>query len=530
MENIQEVLYLGILIFTVTSYGQEDCECPAVVYLQFGDKGTIPCRCDHFSLVSWYSSKENYDDGSFPFIRYDNSETKGTGKVSGQFDLEPDGTLIINNVSMINHEMEYFSVFLRDTEGQTVSNSVKVEVIVSPDPLYPVLNGHMNHQYLYLDMKREGTLYCSMKGVHPKVNLSITVIDQGQQGGVDLQRGDTMYSSNEDHSYDVKVTYNYTTDLSVQMSILQCNVTGELGQHFSEVTTAEISFPPGEKAFLVIDGGINPEHIYLEKNRTGEIVCSIRTSDPDTKLIWKVVDPFSEDKILFENCFLRALPRGGTFIVSLKCSYVVEDEDVDRVTVQCLVTDSTDEQYQNATKVELLFPKKAQSPPAPTSLTPVIDGCDGKHDICTLKVQSEGELTCRVENSHQLVELRWNIFDGHQWQVSSGKMEVARDVISTFQYEVKKSQAILIAECYTVVGDRIPEASSKVVLVTEADGDSDNKSGHGVRVGLIVFSFIVLFVISWLIGFMLWCSNRKMFKSCLVEVFKLSDSITQPAS
>lgn len=356
-----------------------------------------------------------------------------------------------------------------------------------------------------------------MKGVHPKVNLSITVIDQSRQGDVYLERVDVGYSPNEDNTYDVKVTYNYTTDLSVQTLIVQCEVTGELGQHFCGVTTAEISFPP---AYPVIDEGFDPKHIYLEKNRTGEIGCSIRTSDPETNFVWRVIDSFLEDKMIFYDCMLRALPVGDTFIVSLKCSYVVEDEDVDRLTVQCQVTDSIDEQYQKATKVELLFPKKAQSLPAPTSVIPVIDGCNGKHDICTLTVQSEGELTCRVENIYQSVELRWNIINGHQWQVLIHQMEVAGDFITrSLQYEVKTSPSILSAECVTVDGtdERIPEVSSKVVLVTEGVVDSSNKSLHGT---VVTFSLLTMFLVIafGLIVIILFCCKRKVYKqNCVMK-------------
>lgn len=81
----------------------EGCQSPQ--YLQFKKLGIIHCNLnDTFSAVFWYDSTNIFDDE--PVVTFTHSIKGGQGYKSGEFDITPDGSLLILDVGL-NHEKNF---------------------------------------------------------------------------------------------------------------------------------------------------------------------------------------------------------------------------------------------------------------------------------------------------------------------------------------------------------------------------------------------------------------------------------------
>ncbi|PIK43681.1 hypothetical protein BSL78_19473 [Apostichopus japonicus] len=83
-----------------TSVG--DTACSPEQYLEIGTRGIIQCAFTESLLaITWY----DVDKGD-PILFYKDGVTSGQGYESGEFDIYPNGSLVIRNVS-INHESDF---------------------------------------------------------------------------------------------------------------------------------------------------------------------------------------------------------------------------------------------------------------------------------------------------------------------------------------------------------------------------------------------------------------------------------------
>lgn len=99
--------------------------CTSPQYIELAKKGTILCSLREVYAISWYNSTILRNE--YPIIHYKNFKKSGSGYESGEFDIYPNGSLIITNVSL-EHD-HYFAVeYLQSESG--VSVVINVDVIV----------------------------------------------------------------------------------------------------------------------------------------------------------------------------------------------------------------------------------------------------------------------------------------------------------------------------------------------------------------------------------------------------------------
>lgn len=117
----------GNIIWLLISTGERSIfPCNSPQYLELGRPGTINCDFgDDFLGVYWYNSTTLLD--SDQIIYYSDYNKDGTGYLSGEFDILPNGTLIINNVSL-HHEHVFTAVMFRTKVETTVPIYVMVIV------------------------------------------------------------------------------------------------------------------------------------------------------------------------------------------------------------------------------------------------------------------------------------------------------------------------------------------------------------------------------------------------------------------
>lgn len=128
------------MIFAFYDKADEDvCKTPQV--LEIGKSGKIVCSfSEDFSSIHWYFNLDVKD--GLPTISYSSNGVDGTGYTSGEFNIDPDGSLVINNVS-VEHEAK-FSVVEFETL-QDLPREYEINIITFSKYTFFLLWGYPNN-------------------------------------------------------------------------------------------------------------------------------------------------------------------------------------------------------------------------------------------------------------------------------------------------------------------------------------------------------------------------------------------------
>lgn len=116
----------GKLIFGLFSFAgvAKGGRCKSPQSLEVGTRGVVSCQfTDGFTSIHWYNSSDYISD--LPVVSYENTKKSGEGFESGEFDIQEDGSLVINRVA-IKHETT-FSV-LQFKAGEQVPNIYQINI------------------------------------------------------------------------------------------------------------------------------------------------------------------------------------------------------------------------------------------------------------------------------------------------------------------------------------------------------------------------------------------------------------------
>ncbi|KAJ8034282.1 hypothetical protein HOLleu_21050 [Holothuria leucospilota] len=113
MDHIDVEWFTVFLLFRcLLTFGYEGCESPQ--YLEINQRGTIQCtfQDDAFGIY-WYNSTDTVEEK--PILNFQGSMKSGIGFTSGEYDVHPNGSLIINNVT-VRHDNNFTVVKLNDSQ------------------------------------------------------------------------------------------------------------------------------------------------------------------------------------------------------------------------------------------------------------------------------------------------------------------------------------------------------------------------------------------------------------------------------
>lgn len=110
--------------------------------MEYRTRGLILCQFpqDEFDSIYWYDNT-NVSEAE-PTLTYDGKEKNGDGYFSGEFDIHDNGTLIINNVSLL-HEKNFKVVWFLLSE---LFNTYHIEVEVTGKDNF---NCNFNVEYFF---------------------------------------------------------------------------------------------------------------------------------------------------------------------------------------------------------------------------------------------------------------------------------------------------------------------------------------------------------------------------------------------
>ncbi|PIK57617.1 putative immunoglobulin superfamily member 10 isoform X2, partial [Apostichopus japonicus] len=160
---------------------QEDTECAQTHYVEIGTRGLIPCSCNGSSLalIAWV----NVNEGKTLLLRHDDVK-RGDGYESGEYDIYPDGSLVINNVTA-SHESVYRVSTAISIFGSRISKNICVHTTATS------LEDTECAQTHYVDIGTRALIPCSCNGsylpliawVNVNEGKTLLLLDRGEKSG-----------------------------------------------------------------------------------------------------------------------------------------------------------------------------------------------------------------------------------------------------------------------------------------------------------------------------------------------------------
>lgn len=144
--------------------------CPGNQTAELGDQGCITCNFpDGFRSVYWF---DNTSDRS-PVISFsvESGVKSGQGFQTGDYDIHPNGSLIISNVTKW-HERKYRCIVYPDHTFDVFL--VSLTVIAAPGNQFPVVKccNCYHYQEYYISLADTQTLRCAYSAARPPVQLA----------------------------------------------------------------------------------------------------------------------------------------------------------------------------------------------------------------------------------------------------------------------------------------------------------------------------------------------------------------------
>ncbi|XP_071850562.1 uncharacterized protein [Apostichopus japonicus] len=429
--------------------------CQENIYLEVGKQGVVSCDFENFDIIGWINGDGNVRDTS-PFIYIEGSKIYGRGYRSGDYDMHPNGSLIINEVKLKN-EFNY-TVLLVPPGGGNEYFKVPVKVYVPPDPGYPVVNGRTNQVVIH--GKTRGFINCSMTGIRPRVDLEwVASPDE-----ISLNSSHRV-TDNSDGTYNTYLNSSYKVVNSPTGRVSsKCRVAGDLAAFIPLETTVYLLL---EQRFPVLNGLANQQHVVLDVNREGELTCSMDKVLQDVSLELVTIFPDSSDEILLDNKYNITVNGDDTVNITLTSRFQVLSDSTQHFTLKCRVSGQAADKYPEATTVELLV----------TESFPVVNGLANQQHV-VLHVNREGELTFSMDKVSQDVSLELvTIFPDSSDEIlldnrnnSTANEDGTVNITLTSKFRVlKRSIRHFTLQCRVTgqAADKYPEATTVELLVTE---------------------------------------------------------------
>ncbi|PIK62479.1 hypothetical protein BSL78_00576 [Apostichopus japonicus] len=416
--------------------------CQENIYLEVGKQGVVPCHIVDFNIFGWINGHGDVTKTP-PFIYMEGSQIHGQGYKSGDYDMHPNGSLIINEVNLTN-EVNYTVLFIPHHAGEHEYFRVPVKVYVSPDLGYPLVNGRTNQVIVHGNTK--GFINCSLTSIRPRVHLEwVASPDE-----ISLNNSHRV-TDNNDGTYNTYLTSSYKVVNSPTGRVsLICRVAGYMADLFPSVTTVYLLL---ELRFPAVNGMANQQHVVLHVNREGELTCSMDKVSRDISLELVKIFPDSSDEVLLDNKHHITANGDDTVNVTLTSRFWVLSASIQHFTLQCSVSGQAASIYPEVTTVELLVSENF----------PVINGLVNQQHV-VLNVNREDKLTCTMKRVSQSMVLEW-VFTP---PVSPNKISIENELSKTDNRDGTSN--ITLSSSFRVLKKSIQHVTLECRVVDENDG------------------------------------------------------------
>ncbi|KAJ8019125.1 hypothetical protein HOLleu_42491 [Holothuria leucospilota] len=429
--NIINIIFQFLLTGT---YSTSTCYSPQ--YLELGKTGTVNCVFQEgFFGIYWYNTTDYMDND--PIIHYNNIKVIGAGYESGEFDVHPNGSLIIRNVTL-RHERIFTVAYIRTKQELSRISEIQLIVFVKPEINFPQINvcGNTSHSCF---SQNNLPLQCYVREVRP--NVTLKWVTRQLNGDADIQS--EMDTTLGHVGYTTRASVKDVFQYSPLLLLLVCKASGP-----------PMVLQTYESMILYQRRAVDLSHTaliskYAERNTMIELRC---TDDIVGFVVWKKVNSVNkkESEILLYAVFIgEQYTKKYVDNVSLNPSGSLEVTSVNQEhegIYICIFGDGLADGW-------ITYDVKVTVSPTPGY--PVVDGCNHQH-YCVLEVKREGSLTCKVMGIRPQIQLRWKTFHDSDVDLISfaNQQLIVKDNGETFDvsltatyYVIDTSRDRLTIEC-----------------------------------------------------------------------------------
>ncbi|KAJ8018891.1 hypothetical protein HOLleu_42873 [Holothuria leucospilota] len=488
-------------------------ECRTPQFIEIDSLSLIQCsfRDDVYSVLWYKLIKFTRGDA---FLTLVNTKKSGEGFLSGEFDIYPNGSLIIQNVSM-KHEGTYRVDMLKNPSSGPETFFVTVYVFVPTFSRVPVIDNCANKRETCLQvLNNTSEISCTIKDAR----LAIPLIWMLRAGDGDRNISSRLSIKNGTHPFFTSratVTDAFVYSRALILLVCQANDPSGLLQK-----TESLALIQGNDETLP---NALPKPVLARRNTRLELDC---TDISISYLVWQVKkNQESVFKTLFHAVFV-----GDHFHNLLNDDYqlqnhssvVVEDVKVHHEGIyRCISSNAFEDDVNMYEVVVFVYPD-------PTY--PVVDGCNHQQ-YCVLEVPLEGSLACTVKGIRPQVQLditevferSSNVLQFYDKTITVKDHGDTSDVLLTSKYRCHSvTESRLTVEC-KVVGTNIEELhlSTKFDLLFLHGAESttdENVSFDDHRYWITVIVSTVIHVFCLMIGLLIGKVNN-------VNCFNLNSSL-----
>lgn len=434
------IIIINIMVFCTqgSAGGSNIFGCPPSQHFEFGSRGLISCTFPtNLSEIYWYDDVSGRSD--IPAIagyRLSNHEKSGQGVEGGDYDILPNGTLVIRNVTL-RHEKQY-KVLACTTRNCNPSSPLSVVVTVSPRARTPSVESCNDETPCLVSLPKFRNLTCHYETARPPVELEwVEKLNgnempiEGQNSFSRLKNGTVAYTSyailhETMISGSLLLVYSCKPRWIFPYMVTEQNILVDLSKE-----SDYINLPTYDT-------------VYYEINRRAELRCGT-SSFP--QVVWKKIGSNGNFKTI-------AFKYGGTANMSIQFAdeiHLSSDGSLTFTSLQlhhegiyaCIYDNGEDLRGIQSRNLQVLVP------PSPPYVQ--IEECKD-NPRCQFNGSRSGSLTCFIRGVRPEVSLQWLVSDATVVTLHDSKVEIRhREELTDVSISLRYELADDLACGYTVV-------------------------------------------------------------------------------
>ncbi|KAJ8018185.1 hypothetical protein HOLleu_43966 [Holothuria leucospilota] len=296
MNAERTLLLAGCILFMSIDVGAkaDDIGCTSPQYVSIGSEGVITCSFRSFYCLLWYSSPDVFH--SEVVLTMVGSVKSGPGYLSGEFDIYPNGSLIIYNVSL--EDEGTFTAIILETPTSDVIRYVVDVIIIAPtlSRLPLILECGNESRICFRILPAHSAVSCKIQDARPAVPLSWMIRtnsgDRNVSSSFSVTNGTYPF-------YTSVVTTSALFTYSSILALLVCKADSVSG--LLEINESLILIQNGDEALSSVASMMT----YVERGRTLVLNCTDRNF---SYFSWQVKKPL---ETIFSNILFAVFVEGN---------------------------------------------------------------------------------------------------------------------------------------------------------------------------------------------------------------------------
>lgn len=355
------------------------CESPQ--YVEVGTTGTVRCDFHQIYAAYWYETTES--DRNPPVINYVELKKSGSGFQNGEYDVHPDGSLIIKNATF-QHEATFRVIFLPQRDGIPSREDIRVVVTVRPAQTFPVITDCEGKRTCFKQLPSNTPVSCAVKNTKPAVNLSW--VERTRTG--DIPISSSRDESNANNLFTIVRTIDESNFNGHSLLLLICKSGGTpslLLNNESAILLQNLTHATSYEE-IVVKNAASGSSLLLPCNDTESLVIAWNRGDDDERVT--VIAKASHDKFPIVNEY-DTTSDGALVIQKIR----LDHEGM----YQCTYSDGN---------VEGVIAYQVIVHVLPIQSYPIIEEC-GQERFCNRQLKSNYVLRCIVRDARPPANLGW---------------------------------------------------------------------------------------------------------------------------